>query len=617
MSNHNSSIRPCKYPDARILVIDDTDEFIKLINLILKQAGYHNIISISNPVEAADTIRSESPDVILLDYEMPELTGLDILKSIHAENPEEYLPILILTANDDLNIRTQCLDSGAQDFINKPFNKFDLLLKLNNVIHLTMIYKRLASENIQLGDKVRVQSSEISSERQSRQHAEEKLQYRMFHDNLTDLPNKMLFSQFLMKDIEYARRNKTHVGILVVVIENLREINYTLGHIRGDQVIRELTSRLTTSTRQVDTLHYRSAVQESEFLSRISGNSFAIIASNLQSPDDCLIIANRIRSKIEMPITLDEFSVTPQCFTGIVHYPEHGEDVDTLLKNADIAAYQAKNQRNSVVIYTADNEFTTDKLELAHDLKVAITAGKLELYLQPKISLKSHSIIGFECLLRWRHPEKGFIRPDIIVDVAENTGHISALTHWVISRAIATSQKMINEGYKLSLAINVTASDLLSPATFQHIIDELAAHTVPPELLTLEITEGTMVQDPEKAMQMITKYSELGLKLSIDDFGTGYSCLAYLHKLKVNELKIDRSFVMDLETNRDNQKIVQSIIDIAHHLNLSVVAEGIEEEIVYDRLTSYHCDVAQGFFMAKPMPFSEIFGFLNNYKNIR
>jgi len=612
----------CKYPEAKILVIDDAEEFIDLISITLRKAGYKNIVTLLDPVLSPDYICSEQPDVILLDYEMPGLNGLEILKAVASRKTYSYLPVLILTANDDLQIRRNCLESGAQDFIQKPFEKMDLLLKINNVIHVSMIYKRLESENSKLGDTVRNQKSAITTERSSRQEAEEKLQHHIYHDLLTNLPNKLRFTEYLLQEINIVNQDNSTLAIFVLTLDNLRDINYTLGHINGDSIIKTLSQRLESFTLNNDDL-FETENHTKNQLARISGNSFAILAPNITDKDQSLLIAEHISELIDDPISINDLRVTLQGHVGIVHYPVHGGDVDTLLKNADIAAYQAKSQSKRSEIYSHRNDdFTRIKLEMAQSLSQAIEEDTLNLYLQPKLSLARNEVIGFEFLLRWEDPILGFVPPEQIVSTAEKTGLISSLTRWVIKRAVRVGKRLADHGYPLSLAINVTASDILDITTMQHLIHVLRQYNVNADRIILEITEGTMVQDQTKTMEIIRQYSKLGVKLSIDDFGTGYSSLAYLQKLHVDELKIDRSFIMDLDTNTNNQKIVQSIIDIAHHLNLSVVAEGIENQNIYDLLQAYHCDVAQGYHMAKPMPEDQIFIFLEQHfsnlqKNIR
>jgi len=603
----------CKYPTAKILIIDDTEEFINLISVTLRKAGYKNILTLLDPVQSPNYIFAEQPDVILLDYEMPGLNGLDILKVVASKDCYKYLPVLILTANDDLEIRRNFLESGAQDFIQKPFEKLDLLLKINNVIHVSMIYKRLESENSKLGDTVRNQKSAITTERSSRQEAEEKLQHHIYHDLLTNLPNKLRFNESLLQEIHFAKQDDSTLTIFVLILDNLRDINYTLGHVNGDSIIRTLSQRLESFTHNNDKL-FETDNHTKNKLARISGNSFAILAPKITDKDQSLLIAERISELIDDPITINDLRVTFQGHVGIVHYPVHGGDVDTLLKNADIAAYQAKSQSKKIGIYSHRNDdFTRVKLEMAQSLSQAIAEDALNLYLQPKLSLARNEVIGFEFLLRWQDPILGIVPPEQIVSTAEKTGLISSLTRWVIKRAIRVGKRLADHGYPLSLAINVTASDILDITTMQHLIHVMRQYNVNADRVILEITEGTMVQDPTKTMEIIKQYSKLGVKLSIDDFGTGYSSLAYLQKLQVDELKIDRSFIMDLDTNENNQKIVQSIIDIAHHLNLSVVAEGIENQTIFDLLKKYHCDVAQGYHIAKPMQEDQIFVFLDKH----
>jgi diguanylate cyclase len=595
-----------RYPDACILIIDDSEEYTRLLTFILRKAGYKNIVCLNDPPQAVAHYHQLQPDIVLLDYNMPDVNGLMILKQLSNAYPDSYLPILMITADSDTETKVAALSNGAQDFITKPFEKLEVLARIKTVLEVSLLNKRLLSENSHLGNAV-------NSERLERVKVENQLAYQQFHDSLTGLPNRALFYDRLNQNIEHAKRHGDHLSVVLIHVTNTRSINNTLGHQYGDELIRQLSDRLRTELRQTDTLTYTENLHP--YLARISGSYFILALPSLKTNSDTAAVAERLYHLIQNPFVINDFTLELNCHIGIVHYPEHGDQANVLLQHADAAAYHAQKQHLAFMVYNPEhNQFTMFNLTLMQELKAAIQDNTLELYLQPKVDLKTHHVYGFEALLRWNHPKYGFIPPDKFVAIAEDTGSIGLLTSWVIDTSIKLCNELLQHGHNVSVSLNITAQDLHNPEILAVIIHRLNACRLPPQRLTLEITEGSMVSDPKHALEMITAYRENELSLSIDDFGSGYSSLAYLQKLPVQELKIDKSFVMDLDRNSSNQMIVKTIIDMAHHFNLRVVAEGIENQAIYDLLVQYGCDCAQGYHISRPIPFSKVLAYLESYK---
>jgi EAL domain-containing protein (putative c-di-GMP-specific phosphodiesterase class I) len=377
-------------------------------------------------------------------------------------------------------------------------------------------------------------------------------------------------------------------------------------------MLKMASERINKITRTLDTSAFIS--DDSLNVARLSGNSFIISIVDLKNTQIALTIYDRIISSLNNSYILDEITIEAVCYSGIAHYPEHGSTPDELLQHADTAATHAKISHQPYCIYSSD--FDTDmrkNLLLLQELKTAIKDDSLELYLQPKIELVSHKISGAECLLRWSHPVHGFIPPNVFVKIAEETGQITNLSKWVIENAAKLIKVLENNSLCPYVSINLTASDIINPEIIEFLLNCFNTNQIKTQYLTIEITESSMISDPQQAHAVIKVLAETGFKLSIDDFGTGYSSLSYLQKLSVHELKIDKSFVFELDKNRENEMIVRSIIDIAHHLGLSVVAEGIESKDIYDMLVHNGCDHAQGFYMSRPLPLEKAIDFYREY----
>ncbi len=601
----------CRHPQATILLIDDAAEQIQLLDYFLKKAGYTNIISSTNPHDAADLFHRIMPDVMLIDYRMPGLTGIDVLHQI-LKADSDFLPLIMLTADNDPEIKYDALAHGVQDFITKPFNEIEVLARINTTIHTSFMHKQLKHENRRLDIQYNHSVDQLKSEILARTDAEDQLQHNLLHDALTRLPNKFLFSDRIQQSIEYCKRSAKWLSILLINIDNIKTINTALGHSYGDSILKLISQRVRQVTRTLDPAMH--VDNDTQHIARLSGNSFIIGLTNLDTNEMVVTIYERIIREITQPYNVENIQLEPVCHTGIAHYPDHGVTADELIQHADTAACHAKQSHQPLCVYSSELDHDTrHNLLLMQDLKTAIKTDALTLYLQPKIDLKTSAIAGYECLLRWIHPEHGFIPPNLFIKIAEETGQISQLTRWVIEHACQVVKTLEQHEVCHAVSINLTASDLTNPEQIAFLLDTVHKHSIKPQLLTLEITEGSMITDPKQAHEIIHLLSSTGFQLSIDDFGTGYSSLAYLQKLSVHELKIDKSFVLDLDTNTDNQKIVQSIIDIAHHLHLTVVAEGIENQVCYQQLVDFGCDYAQGFYMSKPLPMAPLLEFIRSY----
>ena len=341
-------------------------------------------------------------------------------------------------------------------------------------------------------------------------------------------------------------------------------------------------------------------------LARLGGDEFAVLLHETNA-EQAFPVALRILRAFERPITLDDHTVDLGAGIGIASAPEHGYEADMLLSRAEVAMYAAKQQQAGTVTYHPGlDSGSEESLTLLSELRYAVDNNQLRLYLQPKVSLRSGAIIGAEALLRWEHPARGIVPPMRFIPFAEQTGFVRVLTTWVLGEVARVSEALTTAGLPMKLSVNLSARDLMDQDLPVKVSQFLEQHKIHPGLLVLEITESAIMHDPQRALQTLERLHALGLKLSIDDFGTGYSSLAYLKRLPVDELKIDKSFVMNMESDLQDAKIVRSTIDLAHNLGLSVVAEGVETVKTWKMLAVLGCDEAQGFLFSRPVPADEI-----------
>jgi len=415
------------------------------------------------------------------------------------------------------------------------------------------------------------------------------------HDHLTGLPNRLLFQDRATQAIAAAVRDGTGVGVMILDLHRFKEVNDTLGHDRGDELLQQLGSRLQGALRAADTV------------ARLGGDEFGILIAGLSSEPEAQEVARKLTGALDASFELAELEIALGGSIGIARYPEDGAEPETLLRHAEVAMYVAKAARDPFQLYAAEQDtYSTDRLALVAALRRAIDEGELSLAFQPKVDLERSAVVGMEALARWEHPTRGPVFPDTFIPIAEHSGLIRRLTSYVLRVAIQQLAEWRATGLDLPVSVNLSVRDLLDPSIVTRIQELLAASDVPADRLFLEITESSMMDQPERALATLGALADIGVGLSIDDFGTGYSSLAYLQRLPVRELKIDRSFVMHIMTSRGDAEIVRSTIDLGHNLGLSIVAEGVEDEAAMAFLIEVGCDVAQGYYIAKPMRAADV-----------
>ena len=417
------------------------------------------------------------------------------------------------------------------------------------------------------------------------QDSVEELTRQALSDNLTSLPNRVLLRQRL----EQAIASERELALLVMDLDRFKEVNDTLGHASGDALLQELGRRLKRAVRRSDTI------------ARLGGDEFAIVLPGVRQAE-ATAVAEMLQKLVESPFELDGRIVTVGASIGIAQLPTHGSDADTLLRCADVAMYVAKRAGQGISVYVAEHDqHTPNRLGLVGELSAAIDAGELRLAFQPLIDCRLGRPVGVEALVRWPHPRYGPIPPDQFVPLAEQTGLIRRLSRWVLEAALRQQHDWRRLGLEVPVAVNLSMRDLHDYSLAEVVAGLLAQFGVRAGGLRVEITESSLMSDPQRALQTLVRLREMGVHVSIDDFGTGYSSLAYLKQLPVEELKIDRSFVRDLAVDSSDLAIVRSTIDLAHHLGLSVVAEGVEDEPTLELLRTVGCETAQGYLFSRPL----------------
>jgi len=427
----------------------------------------------------------------------------------------------------------------------------------------------------------------------------QELRHLALHDPLTGLPNRVLIQDRLEHSVLDAKRRNDTFAVFMIDLDRFKEVNDTLGHNVGDQLLLQVSQRLLDVLRDIDTV------------GRLGGDEFAIIVNDV-NVDASVIVASKISQAFDLPFTLEHLNLNTSASIGIAIFPEHGESPQDLLKSADVAMYYAKQHKEEFCIYHQSKDIHSEqRLSLSSELREAINTEQLKLYYQPKIDLQRQRMIGVEALVRWQHPEKGIINPDDFIPLAEQTGLIKPLTYWVLERALADLQRWRSNGIELSVAVNLSTQNLQDSQLLNHLESLIKQYKTPSNQLVLEVTETALMQNMDTSIETLRKLKDLGVFLSIDDFGVGYSSFSYLQRLPIDDIKIDKSFVIDMENDIDGAVIVESIISLAHHLGLQVVAEGVENSTAMQQLLRWGCDMAQGYHICRPLPEHELMQFIH------
>ena len=548
-------------PRLRLLLIEDSEDDAALVVRALTRGGYDVTAErVDTPAALRSALDRQSWDVTIADYTMPGFSGTAALQILRERDAD--LPFIFVSGTIGEDSAVAAMKVGAHDYIMK-----------GNLKRLVPAIERELRE---------------AAVRRERRRAEQRIAYLAYHDALTELPNRSLLHDRLEQAARAAHRDSKPLALLVMDLDGFKEINDTLGHHAGDRVLQHVASRVRGTLREADTV------------ARLGGDEFAIVLPSTDI-DGAILAAQKVLQEIERPLVVEGRPLAVRASVGIACFPEHGASAEALLQKADVAMYLAKSDRQGMAVYTADRDRHTHlRLTLIAELRQALDARQFFLEYQPIVQLRTGIVVGVEALVRWNHPQHGRLLPSDFIELAEQTGLINPLTMIVLDMALgewAGADTMT----PLTIAVNLSPRNLQDPELPQRVGDFLKAHRADPSLLALEITENVLLTDPTRSMDCLRRLHAMGVRLVIDDFGTGYSSLSYLRRLPVDQLKIDRSFVADLEDGHDDV-IVRSTIELAHNLGLSVVGEGVESASIHEQLLRLGCDTGQGRYFADPAP---------------
>jgi diguanylate cyclase (GGDEF)-like protein len=554
-----------------VLILEDRPEDAELVLHELRRAGYElNWRRVDDEVGFRGNLDPEL-DLVLADYHQPQFNAMRALKIMQEMGLD--IPFVIVSGAIGEDLAVAAVRQGAMDYVLK-----DRLARLGTAV-------KNAIEQAELRRRQRV--------------AQAALEHHALHDGLTDLPNRLM----LREEIQKAIAANAPAALLLLDIDNFKEVNDSFGHQVGDVLLRQMGARL------------RERIDGAHLIARLGGDEFAILLPGADTVQAART-AHAVLRAVEQPFLSEDHALEVTASIGIAAFPEHGTLAETLLRRADVAMYAAKRTGGSYAVYRQeDDPYDASRLLLRADLRRAMDRGEIILYYQPQVSLATGLVTGMEALARWRHAERGWIPPVEFIPVAERMGLIKPLTLYLLELAGKDVAAMTQAGIDRPVAVNVSMRNLLDPR-FPEMLEEVIARTGPPaERLKLEITESAVMAEPARVLESMKRLRAAGIRFSIDDFGTGYSSLAYLQRLPVEEIKIDRSFVGQMTVDTGSAAIVRATIELGGNLGLEVVAEGVEDEHTWQALKRMGCSVAQGYFIGRPMPVAELGGWLAGWSD--
>jgi diguanylate cyclase (GGDEF)-like protein len=573
-------------PKADILLVDDSPDNLRLLSDMLTENGFKTR-KVLNGRLALNAVQAVIPDLILLDIRMPDIDGYEVCRQLKANPQTQEIPILFISALDDTLDKVKAFNLGGSDYITKPFKVEEVLARIEHQLTIKRVKREIETLNDELEQRVIERTLEL-------QQANAKLSYLALHDPLTELPNRTLFLERLEQAIKQSKTDPNYqFAVLFLDGDRFKNINDSLGHILGDQLLMAVARRLET------------CYESGDILARLGGDEFTVLVSGNNILDKAIQVANIIHDQMLQPFQLKQQEVFINFSIGICVGNGYNQPID-ILRDADTAMYRAKALgKGQYQVFDAEmHRQVLDLMHLENDMQRAIKRQEFIVYYQPIINLLTGKIVSFEALVRWSHPEKGFMPPGQFISVAEETGLIQPIGFWVLQEACHQLQQWQTQqvvSLEITMSVNLSAKQFLQSNLIEKIDKILEVTKLEPQYLKLEITESAMIDNQTAVQQILQQLRQRKIQLSLDDFGTGYSSMSYLHRFPLNTLKIDRSFVNLIDKNSEDTGMVEAIITLAHKLKMNVIAEGVETLEQMNYLKQLNCEMSQGYLFAKPL----------------
>lgn len=597
---------------GNILIVDDTPANLQVLRDILGTRGY-KVRPAPNALLALRAIAIEAPELILLDIKLPDLDGYDVCQKLKADASTCEIPVIFISALYDELDKVRAFESGGVDYIVKPFQSGELIARVENQLRLSRAERQVRRLNSELEDRVtqrtaalarvnrelEAANTRLEREIRAREFAHEQLLYQALRDPLTGLPNRTLLSERLEFCLQRQKQDpQQQFALLFLDLDRFKVVNDSLGHATGDRVLVAVARRL------------QAAVSNIDLAARLGGDEFVVLLTSVTGIEDGLQVAEKLVWELQAPIDLDGQDVVVGASIGVVLSSDRYQRADDLLRDADLAMYRAKARSGApnpkIVVFNADMHVRAlHRLHLESDLYKALQRGEFCINYQPIVSLPENQTVSLEALVRWQHPTRGPISPGEFIPIAEETGAIVSLDRWILRTVCQTltdwRKRYPQAAAKLKVSVNLCARDLQAPGLLAEV-DRILATGLPGHCLVLEIVESMLVENLSRTASLLEQLKDRQIHLSIDDFGTGYSSLSYLHQLPVDSLKIDRSFVSQMQADCRSREIVETVIALSNRLGVAAIAEGIETQEHYDSLVGMGCELGQGYFFSHPLP---------------
>ncbi|MBD1943015.1 EAL domain-containing protein [Coleofasciculus sp. FACHB-712] len=595
--------------NGNILLVDDTPNNLRLLSDLLSHQGY-KVRSVTNGQTALKACQAKPPDLILLDINMPQMNGYEVCEKLKANEQTREIPVIFLSALDEAIDKVKAFTVGGIDYISKPFQVEEVLVRVKNQLALREAQVKVLELNAELENRVKERTSqlertnqELNEEILERKRIQSQLLDMALHDPLTGLPNRAVFMERLENALSRTKQEADYqFAVLFLDCDRFKVVNDSLGHLVGDELLIAFAKRVQKALAR----RLEPCLSIVNTLTRLGGDEFAIIVEQINDACTATVVADRILQELMHPFQLSRHEVFMSASIGIALGNNNYEQPEYLLRDADTAMYHAKTcgKARYHVFDPAMHQEAIQLLQLETDLRKAINQQEFQVYYQPIVKLNTGKLAGFEALVRWNHPHRGFISPLDFIPIAEETGLITQIDTWVMREAcqqlkIWQQQKLTQE--PLTISVNLSGRQF-SQSNLIEQIDEIFQKTqLSPQSLKLEITESVLINNSQSAMAIIQELKKRQIQLSLDDFGTGYSSLSYLHCFPINTLKIDKSFVNRMESSQENIGLVPAIMRMAHTMGINVIAEGIETSGQLAQLRALNCDFGQGYLFSKPV----------------